>query len=90
MAASNLVTQAIELGLNTHQMGGFSAEKAHEELNIPEGYTPLTMMAVGYPGSPETLPDDLRERELAPRSRKVLTEFVFEGRWAAPAPDAEA
>jgi len=90
MAASNLVTQAIELGLNTHQMGGFSVEKAHEELNIPEGYTPLTMIAVGYPGTPETLPDDLRERELAPRTRKALTDFVFEGRWAAPAPDAEA
>jgi nitroreductase len=90
MAVGNLVTQAIELGLTTHQMGGFSAEKAREELHIPEGYEPLTVMAVGYPGDPETLPDHLREREVAPRVRKTLDEFVFEGGWGQAAPDAKA
>ncbi len=89
MATGNLVTQAVELGLNTHQMGGFSAEKAREELHIPAGYEPITVIAVGYPGNHETLPDHLREREVAPRTRKSINDFVFEGGWAQPAPDAE-
>jgi nitroreductase len=81
MAVGSLVTQAVDLGLVTHQMGGFDADKARETLGIPEGYQPLTMIALGYLGSPDVLPDDLRERELAPRSRKPLEEFVFEGSW---------
>jgi nitroreductase len=72
MAVGNLVTQAVDLGLVTHQMGGFDADKACEALGIPEGYQPLAVIALGYPGTPDALPDDLRERELAPRSRKPL------------------
>ena len=40
----------------------------------------------GYPGDPESLPDQrLRERELAPRNRKPLSEFVMSGSWGHPA-----
>jgi nitroreductase len=81
MAVGNLVTQAVDLGLVTHQMGGFDSGKAREALGIPEGYQPLAVIALGYSGTPDVLPDDLRERELAPRSRKPLEEFVFEGHW---------
>jgi hypothetical protein len=38
-------------------------------------------MAIGYPGDPASLPDKLRERELAPRTRKSLSEFVMTGAW---------
>src|SRR6185437_4423453 len=85
MAAGNLVTQAVALGLTTHQMGGFDAEKARQTLEIPEGYLPVAMIALGYPGSAHTLPEALRERELAPRTRKPLEEFVFDGKWEKPA-----
>ena len=81
MAVGNLVMQAVDLGLVTHQMAGFDAQKARETLGIPEGYQPLAVIALGYSGTPDGLPDDLRERELAPRSRKPLEEFVFEGQW---------
>lgn len=81
MAVGNLVTQAVDLGLVTHQMGGFDPDKARATLGIPQGYQPLAMIALGYPGTPDVLPDDLREREHAPRHRKSLEEFVFEGRW---------
>jgi len=81
MAVGNLVMQAVDLGLVTHQMGGFEPDKARETLGIPEGYQPLAVIALGYPGTPDALPDDLREREIAPRSRKPLEEFAFEGRW---------
>ncbi|GCE07416.1 nitroreductase family protein [Dictyobacter aurantiacus] len=88
MAVGNLVIQAVSLGLVTHQMGGFDTNKAHELLNIPEGYVPVSVIALGYPGSPDSLHPVLRERELAPRSRKSLDEFVFEGQWRQAAPDA--
>jgi nitroreductase len=87
MAVANLITQATHLGLVTHQMGGFDADKAREVLGIPDGYQPLAVMAMGYPGDHLTLPDDLRERELAPRTRKRQQEFAFSGRWEQ-APDA--
>lgn len=88
MAVENLVIQAGHLGLVIHQMGGFDADKARTLLHIPEGYTPLTVIALGYPGSPDKLHPVLRERELAPRTRKPLDEFVFEGTWQQPALDA--
>jgi nitroreductase len=69
-------------------MGGFDKDKAKAELNIPQGYEPLVMIALGYPGTPDQLPETLRERELAPRVRKPLDEFVFEGGWQQSAPDA--
>ena len=81
MAASNLVTQATALGLVTHQMGGFDISRAIEVLNIPAGHEPLAIIALGYPGDPDTLPDDLRAREIAPRTRKPTSDFVFAGRW---------
>lgn len=81
MAVGNLVTQAVSLGLTTHQMGGFDADKAIETLHIPAGHEPLAMIALGYPGVPDTLPDGFREREVAPRVRRFLNEFVFEGQW---------
>jgi nitroreductase len=81
MASGNLMAQAIALGLTTHQMGGFDADKARRLLDIPEGYQPLAMIALGYPGLVDTLPETLREREVAPRVRKPQNEFVFEGRW---------
>jgi nitroreductase len=86
MAAGNLVTQAVDLGLVTHQMGGFDPDKARASLGIPEDYQPLAVIALGYPGTPDILPDDLREREVAPRSRKPLEEFAFEGRWEQSVP----
>ena len=88
MATANLLIQAVASGLTAHPMAGFDASKAKTELNIPPGYEPLVMVALGYPGSPDQLPEPLRERELAPRTRKPLAEFVFEGGWQHPAPDA--
>jgi len=81
LATGNLLLQATELGLHVHLMGGFKADKAREVLGIPEGYEPVSMGAIGYAGDPETLPEPLKQRELAPRTRKPLNELVFRGTW---------
>ncbi len=69
--------QAAALGLNVHQMGGYSAQVICENLNIPETYELGVIMAIGYLGDPETLPENLKQRELAPRVRLLQEEFVM-------------
>ncbi len=83
-SVAHLSIQAEALGLQLHQMGGFDHEKALQVFEIPEGYEPLTVIAIGYPGKVEDLPEALRERELLGRTRKPLSEFVFEGHWNQP------
>jgi len=85
-ATANLVFQATSLGLATHQMGGFHANAARERFAIPETWEPVSVIALGYPGNAELLPEPLRERETAQRRRKPLEEFVFSGTWDHPAP----
>lgn len=84
LAVENLIIQATAMGLFVHQMAGFHVEKARADLAIPDGYDPVAMIALGYPGDPEVLPEKLRQRELAPRSREPLARFVFSGAWGTP------
>ena len=84
-AAANLALQATSLGLQIHQMAGILPNKASQLFSIPEGYEAVAGFALGYPGDPASLPDQLRERELAPRVRKPLKSFVFQGKWGQTA-----
>jgi len=72
-----LSIQATHVGLNVHQMGGYNRQNAIDELNIPDTYEPLVMMAIGYPGDPEILPENLMQREVAPRERYTQDFFVL-------------
>jgi len=83
LASENLVLEAVELGLTAHQMAGFDLERARDEFHIPEGFTPIAMIAIGYPyrGSLNELPEKARERELAKRSRNPIPDFAFNGIW---------
>lgn len=86
LANQNLVIQAVELGLGSSQIAGFDAERARKEFAIPETFTPMAMIAVGYPyqGVLTDLPERVRSREQQPRLRKLLSEFTFSGTWDAP------
>ncbi|MEZ4630997.1 MAG: nitroreductase family protein [Deinococcales bacterium] len=85
-AVAFLSLQATELGLSLHQMAGFDAEKAQSLFNIPQEFSAVTVIALGYRAEPDSLSDDLKARELAPRSRKALAEFVFHEAWQRPIP----
>jgi nitroreductase len=80
-AAVSLCLQATSMGLVTHQMGGFNGEKTREAFSIPAQYNPISMLAVGYEGDPNNLPDDLKARELAERKRKPIGELFFNSVW---------
>ncbi len=85
-AVANLIVQATALGLMVHQMAGFHPDKVRELYSVPKEFEPVAAMALGYPGDPQSLPDKLKKRELAPRERKPITEFVFTGRWGRTSP----
>ena len=86
LAVENLVLQATAGGLVAHQMAGFDVEKARADLRIPAGHEPVAMIAIGYPGNPNVLPERLRERELRPRSRRPIGEWTFWGQWGTLIP----
>ncbi len=77
LAIGNLSLQAISMDIFLHQMGGFNKEEAKKLFNIPTGYDPVSVIALGYQGNADKLPSPLRERELKPRERKPLSEIVF-------------
>lgn len=76
-ANSILSLQAVELGLQVRQMAGYHHKKIIDNLNIPNDYEVGVVMAVGYPGNAEQLPETLKLRELAPRERYIQDEFVM-------------
>lgn len=86
-AVANLATQATAEGLFVHQMAGFDREQAKAAFNLPERFEPMTVFVIGYLGDADSLPDDLRESELAPRERKPLGSFTFENEWEQPLND---
>jgi nitroreductase len=86
LAVANLITQATALGLGVHQMAGFYPDRVRELYGVPEGFEPVAGIVLGYPGDPDILPDDLRQRELAPRVRKPLETFVFQSAWGQISP----
>lgn len=86
LAVENLVVQATALGLMVHQMAGIYPDKVRTLYGIPDGYDVVAALAIGYPGDPAVLPERLRQREIAPRSRRPISEFTFAGRWDSPSP----
>jgi nitroreductase len=83
MASENIVLQAVELGLAAHQMAGYDAERARHAFQIPDRFTSMAMIAIGYPyrGRLEELHEKVRGRESRPRSRKGISEIAFDGKW---------
>jgi nitroreductase len=86
-AASVLLSlEATERGLFVHQMAGFDPAKAKQVFEIPADCEAIAAMAIGYPGDTSSLAQKLQDREVAPRTRKPLSEFVMSGRWGHTSP----
>ncbi|SFU59687.1 nitroreductase family protein [Alicyclobacillus macrosporangiidus] len=79
-AWASLALAATELGLATRAMGAFDAEKARALLGIPDEYEPQIVIAIGYRGDANDLPEEFQERE-KPTDRRPLANMVFEGRF---------
>jgi len=83
-AAAYLTLQATELGLYVHQMAGFDPLKARQLLNIPEGYEPAAMMALGYLDDAAPAAGAPRQPDTTRRPRNPLDTLLFEGTWGNP------
>lgn len=72
-AVANLTVQAVSLGLQVHQMGGYDMRLLKELYNVPEEFEPAAILAVGYA--------DEGGRSSRVRLRRELNTMVYEGVW---------
>ncbi len=79
-AWENLALEASSRGLAVHAMQGFDYERARADLQIPDNFDVMAMIAIGRKGPKDNLPLQLQERE-QPNDRKPLTEIVMEGQF---------
>lgn len=76
-AAAHLSIQAESMGLNVHQMTGFEVEKIAASFEIPAGYQPYTVIAVGQHSTDESIDESIRERDASPRVRNGVDEILL-------------
>jgi len=74
----SLALQGSRLGLVVHALGGYDHQRALAELGVSEGMELHALIAVGYAGSRELLPDSLQARE-QPNERRPVAAFAHEG-----------
>ncbi len=83
-SVAQLTFQATSMDIYVRQMGGFNPEKARIVFAIPDNYLPVSVLAVGYKGEAENLPENLRIKEKAVRIRKNPDEIAFNGKFGVP------
>ena len=76
MANQNLLIQALSMDIYGHVMGGFDKEKATQMFQLGEDFEPLCVIALGYLGEADQLEEPFKSREITPRRRKELNDFV--------------
>jgi len=85
LAMGNLTAQAMALGLMLRNMAGIDRDRIREVYAIPATHEPICGVALGWPASPESLPDRRRDFELEVQERRPLDAFVFGETWGEPA-----
>lgn len=88
-AAISLCLQATEMGLMSHQMGGFDGDKVKATFNIPEDVQLWSMIAIGHPAALDSLSQEQLDRELNNRERRPLSEQFYQGDWNNPIESGE-
>ena len=84
MATQNLLLQATEFGLVARPMAGFQPAVIQEGFNIPDSYTILIVIAVGWEGDLSTLKEHHQKVSVAPRTRNPLQDNFFFNQFAEP------
>lgn len=88
-ASENLCLQGAAMGLGVHQMAGYDRDRLQQAFAIPDGFSPMAMIAVGYAGDDSHLSEKHRNGERGARKRKPLEEFVFENAWESGFRDSD-
>lgn len=77
MANAHLLLQASVLGIYGHMMGGFDKSKIEKTLGLTENQEAVIVIALGYLDEADKLEEPYKTREITPRVRKPLSDFVF-------------
>lgn len=83
-AAISLCLQATQLGLATHQMGGFDANAVRAATGMPGDLHIMSVIALGHPAEAMDTTEAFREMETAPRKRKPIESIALAGCWQHP------
>ena len=81
MAVQNILLQATELNLVARPMAGFSPDLIKKEFNIPKEFEIMIMIAVGYQGDINDLPENLQTKSKEQRKRNPFKNNFFINRY---------
>tara|TARA_B110000438_G_scaffold278367_1_gene301854 strand:- start:1463 stop:2059 length:597 start_codon:yes stop_codon:yes gene_type:complete len=77
MAMAQFSLQALDHNIYIHQAGGILLDDIRSSYEIPQDVDVVCGFGLGYQGEADILPDELAEREIQPRERMPISEFVF-------------
>lgn len=77
----SLALEAHAKNIVAHAMEGFDYDALKRNLDIPDSYTIQAMIAIGKQGDSDTLPADLKEKEVV-SDRKLLSSIIGQGKFS--------
>ena len=84
LATMSLLLRGVDQGLLVHPMAGWREEPLKAALSLPDDFSPISVIAVGYAGKPEDVDEETRRKDEVPRIRKETGEIAFRGRFGDP------
>ena len=76
-AMENMMVQGYAMGLTIHGMAGFDSQKIRDGFKIPANAHPVAVLAAGYRGRVEDLIEEVRGKDMKPRTRKAIGVFTY-------------
>jgi len=81
IALGGMLAQATAMGLIAHPMTSFDEVVARQAFAASEDIRVLALIAIGFPGTLESLPLDLQGKESAPQERLPIANLVAVDTW---------
>jgi len=83
LALENMLIQGYAMGMTIHAMAGYDEKKLLSGFGVPGPFRVAAVVAAGWRGKVEALPEEVRAKDLKPRVRKPASEFVFRDTFGA-------
>jgi hypothetical protein len=74
------------MGIYGRELGLFDMGQIRDALQIPEAYELGVLIALGYPGDPDSLTPDIRAVHDKVRVRRPVEEIAYLGAWGESLP----
>ncbi len=76
-SANEIMMESFNQGLIMHAMGGFNVILVKEVFKIPDNYEVGIIIAIGYQGTNDILPEKFQIKNTKHRERKPLSQIAF-------------